>query len=58
MTAVQTSAENIAIDVHGLSKSFGGREVVHDAVTAAMDDAMYAMNEEITEKVLLSLSTR
>jgi ABC-2 type transport system ATP-binding protein len=30
MTAAQASAENVAIDVHGLSKSFGGREVVHD----------------------------
>ncbi|MBU6459215.1 MAG: ABC transporter ATP-binding protein [Bradyrhizobium sp.] len=30
MTAGQVSAENVAIDVHGLSKSFGGREVVHD----------------------------
>jgi ABC-2 type transport system ATP-binding protein len=28
MTAAPAS--DIAIDVHGLSKSFGGREVVHD----------------------------
>src|SRR3979409_992928 len=30
MTAAPTLASEIAIDVHGLSKSFGGREVVHD----------------------------
>src|ERR1700730_12551599 len=30
MTAAPTSASDIAIDVKGLSKSFGGREVVHD----------------------------
>ncbi|HTB03087.1 MAG TPA: ABC transporter ATP-binding protein [Bradyrhizobium sp.] len=30
MTGLSASAHDIAIDVHGLSKSFGGREVVHD----------------------------
>src|SRR4030081_2265027 len=30
MTSVPASAPDIAIDVAGLSKSFGGREVVHD----------------------------
>jgi ABC-2 type transport system ATP-binding protein len=30
MTATSPSAPDIAIDVKGLSKSFGGREVVHD----------------------------
>ena len=30
MTAMPASAPDIAIDVRGLSKSFGGREVVHD----------------------------
>jgi ABC-2 type transport system ATP-binding protein len=30
MTATLVSASDIAIDVRGLSKSFGGREVVHD----------------------------
>jgi ABC-2 type transport system ATP-binding protein len=30
MTAAPASASDIAIDVRGLSKSFGGREVVHD----------------------------
>jgi ABC-2 type transport system ATP-binding protein len=30
MTAALASTSDIAIDVHGLSKSFGGREVVHD----------------------------
>jgi ABC-2 type transport system ATP-binding protein len=30
MTAISVSASDIAIDVRGLSKSFGGREVVHD----------------------------
>src|SRR6202023_3716887 len=30
MTAAPASAADIAIDVRGLSKSFGGREVVHD----------------------------
>jgi ABC-2 type transport system ATP-binding protein len=30
MTAMPASASDIAIDVHGLSKSFDGREVVHD----------------------------
>ncbi len=30
MTAATFSKADIAIDVHGLSKSFGGREVVHD----------------------------
>jgi len=30
MTAATPSKADIAIDVHGLSKSFGGREVVHD----------------------------
>ena len=30
MSAVSTSAPDIAINVEGLSKSFGGREVVHD----------------------------
>lgn len=30
MTAAAAPAADIAIDVHGLSKSFGGREVVHD----------------------------
>src|SRR5882757_9862082 len=30
MTAAPISASDIAIDVKGLSKSFGGREVVHD----------------------------
>jgi ABC-2 type transport system ATP-binding protein len=30
MNAAPQSASDIAIDVHGLSKSFGGREVVHD----------------------------
>jgi ABC-2 type transport system ATP-binding protein len=30
MTAAPVSAPEIAIDVHGLSKSFDGREVVHD----------------------------
>jgi len=30
MTAASAPAADIAIDVHGLSKSFGGREVVHD----------------------------
>src|SRR5687768_14842147 len=30
MTAAPVSASDIAIDVHGLSKSFAGREVVHD----------------------------
>src|SRR5438445_4879540 len=30
MTAAPASAPDIAIDVHGLSKSFSGREVVHD----------------------------
>jgi ABC-2 type transport system ATP-binding protein len=30
MTAAPISAPEIAIDVHGLSKSFDGREVVHD----------------------------
>src|SRR4030088_677860 len=30
MTAAPVSISDFAIDVHGLSKSFGGREVVHD----------------------------
>src|ERR1035441_5680100 len=30
MTAAPASVSDIAIDVHGLSKSFDGREVVHD----------------------------
>ena len=30
MTVAAISAPEIAIDVHGLSKSFDGREVVHD----------------------------
>ena len=30
MTTDVTSATDVAIDVHGLSKSFGRREVVHD----------------------------
>src|SRR6266567_9064051 len=30
MTAAPVSAPEIAIDVRGLTKSFGGREVVHD----------------------------
>src|SRR4030081_3510097 len=30
MTSVPSNAPDIAIDVAGLSKSFGGREVVHD----------------------------
>ena len=30
MTAAPVSAPEVAIDVHGLSKSFDGREVVHD----------------------------
>src|SRR6201746_360634 len=30
MTEAATLTSDIAIDVHGLSKSFGGREVVHD----------------------------
>ncbi len=30
MTAAPVSTSDIAIDVHGLSKSFNGREVVHD----------------------------
>ncbi|HMH96562.1 MAG TPA: ABC transporter ATP-binding protein, partial [Bradyrhizobium sp.] len=30
MTAAPVSISDIAIDVHGLSKSFNGREVVHD----------------------------
>ncbi|HBY26135.1 MAG TPA: multidrug ABC transporter ATP-binding protein, partial [Bradyrhizobium sp.] len=30
MNGGQTSAPGIAIDVKGLTKSFGGREVVHD----------------------------
>jgi ABC-2 type transport system ATP-binding protein len=30
MTETATVASDIAIDVRGLSKSFGGREVVHD----------------------------
>jgi ABC-2 type transport system ATP-binding protein len=30
MAATSVSAAEIAIDVHGLTKSFGGREVVHD----------------------------
>jgi ABC-2 type transport system ATP-binding protein len=30
MTTAPALASDIAIDVHGLSKSFGGREVVHD----------------------------
>ncbi|MGB8400809.1 ABC transporter ATP-binding protein [Bradyrhizobium sp.] len=30
MTSAPTTAPDIAIDVHGLSKSFNGREVVHD----------------------------
>ena len=30
MTAATLSKADIAIDVHGLSKSFGGHEVVHD----------------------------
>src|SRR6266478_3844065 len=30
MTGMPASVSDIAIDVHGLSKSFGGREVVHD----------------------------
>jgi ABC-2 type transport system ATP-binding protein len=30
MSAAQLPASDIAIDVHGLSKSFAGREVVHD----------------------------
>jgi ABC-2 type transport system ATP-binding protein len=30
MTAAPVSTQEIAIDVHGLSKSFDGREVVHD----------------------------
>ncbi|THD66219.1 MAG: ABC transporter ATP-binding protein [Bradyrhizobium sp.] len=30
MTGLPASALDIAIDVHGLTKSFGGREVVHD----------------------------
>ena len=30
MTVATPDAPDIAIDVHGLSKSFGGREVVHD----------------------------
>ena len=30
MNAAPTSAPDIAINVAGLSKSFGGREVVHD----------------------------
>ena len=30
MNAAPTSAPDIAINVEGLSKSFGGREVVHD----------------------------
>src|SRR6202158_741153 len=30
MTAAPASASDIAIDVKGLTKSFGGREVVHD----------------------------
>ena len=30
MSAAPALASDIAIDVHGLSKSFGGREVVHD----------------------------
>ena len=30
MTTASVSASEIAIDVHGLTKSFGGREVVHD----------------------------
>ncbi|QWG25323.1 ABC transporter ATP-binding protein [Bradyrhizobium sediminis] len=30
MTAAPVHAADVAIDVHGLSKSFGGREVVHD----------------------------
>src|SRR5256714_4553271 len=30
MTAAPASASDVAIDVGGLTKSFGGREVVHD----------------------------
>src|SRR2546427_4858198 len=30
MSSISTSASDIAINVEGLSKSFGGREVVHD----------------------------
>ncbi len=30
MTAAPASTPDVAIDVHGLSKSFNGREVVHD----------------------------
>lgn len=30
MNAAPQSASDIAIDKHGLSKWFGGREVVHD----------------------------
>jgi len=30
MTPARTSPTDIAIDVEGLTKSFGGREVVHD----------------------------
>jgi ABC-2 type transport system ATP-binding protein len=30
MTSAPAPAADVAIDVHGLSKSFGGREVVHD----------------------------
>src|ERR1700731_5321634 len=30
MTAAPALASDVAIDVHGLSKSFSGREVVHD----------------------------
>jgi ABC-2 type transport system ATP-binding protein len=30
MSMTATAAQDVAIEVHGLSKSFGGREVVHD----------------------------
>ena len=41
MTAAPAPASDIAIDVHGLTKSFGGREVVHDLSMQVRRGAIY-----------------
>ena len=41
MTELPVSPPDIAIDVCGLSKSFGGREVVHDFSLQVKRDEIY-----------------
>ena len=46
MNGGQTSAPGIAIDVKGLTKSFGGREVVHDLSMQVKRGSIYGFGTQ------------